>query len=342
MEELRCRKYVVVNNGVFIFAPYSYRIFFMPTVFNNCAATVANFINQTRTHLCVAVCWFTHPRLFQLLQKAAKSGIRIQVVVNHDQVNFHPKGLDFIGLQRLGAEIFAYGGPNLLHYKFAVSDHKRVLTGSYNWTKAEQLDCLTTIECPDTARDFLLAFREATKSCQTLNEIRDIPPKIVHFSSLFQPRVWTANDLKKRIISGAKLWLVRIKDEATWDMSLNEMQHILMTKHHFYFHPKNGDWDDLTFQKWLSLAGLGPSLKNLLHRYCSLIEMGDILVAILADSTLLGAGVVASEPRFDNDRFTRHIQWIPVLKRKIIQNEPPKGPLVQPFKGAGMAIAAML
>jgi len=79
-----------------------------------------------------------------------------------------------------------------------------------------------------------------------------------------------------------------------------------------------------------------------LHRYCSLVETGDILVALLADNTLLGAGVVASEPRFDHDRFTRHIQWIPASKRDIIQHVTLKGPLVQPFKGAGMAIAALL
>jgi hypothetical protein len=314
----------------------------MPTVFHDCTTTVIRFISESRTHLCVAVCWFIHPILFNHLLKAAKSGVKVQLAINHDQINFHPKGLDFTRLESYGAEVFAYGGPNLLHYKFAVSDRKKVLTGSFNWTKAEQLDCLTTIECPDTVHVFLSAFREVIESCQTLSQIRNVPPKTVQFSTLFQPLVWTAKDLKKRIISGSKLWLVKIHDEASWDISLNEMQHVLMTKHHFYFPSQNGDWDDALFQKWLSLAGLGPSLRSLLHRYCSRIKIGDILVAVLPDGTLSGAGVVASEPRFDQGRFARFIQWIPVRQRVNFVAEPAIGPIIQPFKGAGMAVAALL
>ncbi len=132
----------------------------MTSFFGKCAPTVVHFIRSANIDLAIAVCWFTHPDIFKALLGAAQRGVRIRLAINYDQVNFNAAGLDFAQLERTGATVLAFGGEVLLHAKFAVADGQKVLTGSFNWTRTDNLDCITVLENYATAAQFDAAFGE--------------------------------------------------------------------------------------------------------------------------------------------------------------------------------------
>ncbi len=56
--------------------------------FRACAESVASFLARAKESLQIAVCWFTHPEIYNVLLNQAKAGLNVQLIVNYDQINF--------------------------------------------------------------------------------------------------------------------------------------------------------------------------------------------------------------------------------------------------------------
>jgi phosphatidylserine/phosphatidylglycerophosphate/cardiolipin synthase-like enzyme len=92
----------------------------------------------------VAMYAFTSRVLAKALLRARKRGVKIRVVLDGNDESEYSKGFYLLrkgidlrytrGRRRRGRQA-SYG---LMHDKFAVIDHRRVLTGSYNWTASAE------------------------------------------------------------------------------------------------------------------------------------------------------------------------------------------------------------
>lgn len=122
--------------------------------FQNCDQTVISFFDTAQNSLLVGMCWFTHPVIFQSVQRACARKVSVKIMLDYDHINFQPRGLDFGALEKAGAIVMGFTGPGLLHYKFAIADGCRVLSGSYNWTRTEQYDHLAVVLDADLAAQF--------------------------------------------------------------------------------------------------------------------------------------------------------------------------------------------
>jgi phosphatidylserine/phosphatidylglycerophosphate/cardiolipin synthase-like enzyme len=111
-----------------------------------CAEHVLRQIDQANKELLIAIYAFTSDELAGALARAKRRGVNVQVVLDRefDSRNEHSKG-KFLEDQKIPVRRISGSKPNapasdagLMHQKFAVIDRKKLLTGSYNWTRAAE------------------------------------------------------------------------------------------------------------------------------------------------------------------------------------------------------------
>jgi hypothetical protein len=315
--------------------------------FQHCAAAVIAFINAARFNLQVAICWFTHPSIFQALLEACSRGVSVKIMINFDQVNFRAEGLNFKALENSGAAVLAYTGQALLHHKCAVADDCRVLTGSYNWTRSEQCDHVVIIQDSLLALQFARALEDTVGRCKTLAQLQNTPPKQVIFAQLHQPTLWDIQALRKNIVSGAKTWLVVAKSKSEWHAWTTEQRHYFRVNIGKNTWDNEGTWDESNFRRWRLTTTNRPTAKRLITRYCLRVQMGDVFTAVDPSGLLLGTGIVHSHPELTAEippLFSRAVLWITLPQTSSEHIQLPKLPkgVIQPYRGSALALLATL
>lgn len=108
------------------------QVFFSPGY--QCVAAIQRFIQQTAHHLDVCVFTVADDRLTQTLLAAHQRGVRVRLITDNDKLL--DRGSDVRELHQAGIPVRIDQTANHMHHKFAVADHRAVLTGSYNWTRS--------------------------------------------------------------------------------------------------------------------------------------------------------------------------------------------------------------
>jgi hypothetical protein len=316
--------------------------------FQHCADTVVTFINATKHTLLIGVCWFTHPAIYSALKHANARKVQIKLVLNYDQINFHPKGLDFEDLEKFGALVFGYTGPGLLHHKFAVSDNCRVLTGSFNWTQTNQCDHLVILNDAALAAQFKVAVDNISAKCLRLIELRQVQPRQISFAHLYRPALWSVHDLRKGVISGANVWIVLAKTEQDWQQWIGNQRHILPYKSKGPLRMDQDVWDEQSFRNGLLSSAFSQAVRNILIRYCLRLQMGDILVSVSVTGNLLGVGIVGAGPELNSEMpnvVSRFVQWLVVndsaAEINTVRTPMPTTPIAR-HKGSALALISIL
>ena len=87
----------------------------------------------------IAVAWFTNDLLFQPLLLKLGAGVRVELILNKDDINCSSDNeIDFDEFVNAGGILRWNDTKQLLHDKFCIIDNNIVIYGSYNWTnKAE-------------------------------------------------------------------------------------------------------------------------------------------------------------------------------------------------------------
>jgi len=107
-----------------------------------CSNHLVRELSQAQKEILVAVYAFTSEELAWALAKARQRGVKVQVVLDQE-FDANNESSKRLLLEQQGVPVRRVSGlstPNrergagLMHQKFAVIDHKVVLTGSYNWT----------------------------------------------------------------------------------------------------------------------------------------------------------------------------------------------------------------
>ena len=287
------------------------------TCFSNCSELVSAFVRSARHSLRIAVCWFTHPDLFLLVHEHIKAGVNTTLLLNYDQVNFHPQGLDFFGLEKAGAEVSGFCGPGLLHHKFAVADERCVLSGSYNWTRAEHFDHLVWQENGAMAQAFLEEFERLKTRCAPLSELRHTPARAISFQQLHRPVWCSPADIRRRIIAGAKVWTTALpaRVKGLWQQCLREQSHILLCSGLMqgYWEGRRL-WNEQAFRTWMA-DRVHVQGGRIAVAYCLRMQIGDVLVAVGSQGRVLGVGIVGSDPEPSGiypGEMRRYVSWLPL------------------------------
>ena len=96
---------------------------------------------QTRDHadIDIAVFHITSYGIKSALKKALKRGVQIRIVTDQGQSEDIHSVIGLLMEDGFAVKLFKGKGRNgLMHNKFAVFDHKLLLTGSYNWTETAE------------------------------------------------------------------------------------------------------------------------------------------------------------------------------------------------------------
>lgn len=300
--------------------------------FDDCARAVDAFIERAQRQLAIAICWFTHPGLFERLLERQRQGVAITLALNFDQINFHPEALPFGLIEQLGGRVYAFAGPELLHHKFALADGSRVLQGSYNWTRSRHCDYLTEIVDGAIAAEFEQALAQLLPRCLPLAQVASRPVRQVSFMQLHQPGCWSADDMRRLIVQGSRVWVVRFPARAavSWAQCFREQRHYAPGRANLsgYWAISRG-WEEASFREWLSRQPPNAALR-LAARYCLRLRTTDVLLAVDAAGRPLGMGVADAgpEPAPNLAPCSRQVWWL---------RWPPGTPLPMPL-GAGAAL----
>lgn len=311
--------------------------------FKNNEKAVGQFLYTTQKEIDIAICWFSNPLLFSILLKSLKKGVKVRLIVQFDQANFHQKGLPFDELVKYGAEVNVFNQDQLLHHKFAISDNEKLLTGSYNWTRTKHADNVLIIENETIVRNYKKEFDLLWQRTEPLSLHKGIQPPSPAFFKLLKPNLWNEYDLRYSIIKGAKVWLATYSEseKELWHRSLKMQRHFL--KGDFdYFEKHQGVWDISLFNSWVNELTVEP--RRLLKRYCGKLCKSDVIISAKKNGKLLAAGLIDSNPlpsQVEGYSFSRYVQWFEFPKDTHPLERIPKG-IFTSYRDSGLKIVAAL
>ena len=118
-------------------AESSQKVYFSPN--GQVKDRIVNEINNTKTSIDIAVFNFTSSGLKTALKKALKKGVSIRIITDQGQSEDIHSAVGSLLQDGFKIKIVKGKGRNgLMHNKFAIFDHKLLLTGSYNWTETAE------------------------------------------------------------------------------------------------------------------------------------------------------------------------------------------------------------
>ena len=70
---------------------------------------ITQYIENSKSEICIAVAWFTHRDLFYAISRALDRNVKVSVILIDDIINRGPNGLDFATLIAQGIIAFLEG-----------------------------------------------------------------------------------------------------------------------------------------------------------------------------------------------------------------------------------------
>jgi len=306
--------------------------------FQHLPAVICRRLDEARSRIQIAVCWFSHRDIFDVLLKKQRNGVVIDLLLEYDSQNIRAQGLDFSIFIKLGGNLYAYRDSALMHHKFALIDEGLLLTGSFNWTYNSNAENLIATDAPELVLAFREEFNRLKACCVQIRKINPAAVKVFANYPLFQNTHFQLSDLRKRISGGAVVWWVRLgREPGNW-------------AGHFKAHRLPIDakgllrsywtawrrWDPEFFDDWWRPEGAaqvkaanGRALRTLIRR----MQVGDLVLAIVERQQLVGLGIIQSEPKpADTPGFStyREVQWL-----RVVPDAPLFLPKPMPYGQAG-------
>ncbi|WP_430405989.1 phospholipase D-like domain-containing protein [Fluviicola sp.] len=134
----------------------------LEVVFEQQKQKIIHELTQARFIIWVAVAWFTLDDIYELLVQKSEAGLDVRIVISKDEINKSASEKYSTKLNIKGYPKFGAYNDNFMHNKFCVIDLKKVIHGSYNWSKRAEYN-KETIEIIDdrkTAERFSEEFKK--------------------------------------------------------------------------------------------------------------------------------------------------------------------------------------
>lgn len=284
--------------------------------FQNLPAILCRHLARAEQRIRVAVCWFSHRDIFDVLLQKLRAGVAVELILEYDSQNIQPRGLDFQKWIKLGGLLYAYRDTALMHHKFALVDDRLLLTGSYNWTYTGNAENLVVMDDPGLIAAFHGEFNRLKSLSVPIRKIRPAEVKAFAAFPLFQNTHFQLTDLRRRISAGAGVWWVNMgRHPEAWGVHFRE--HRMPFDHTGLLRPywtAYRFWDENLLPDIMGENKAGParSVRQLARRMC----VGDVVLAIAKRREIRALGVVQSDPRpFAGEHWTtcRDVQWLRVI-----------------------------
>ncbi len=128
---------------------------------------IIDSIKSAEFSIWVAMAWFTDKEIANEILQKHWAGLNVQVIVNDDEntakygLNFDTKGVEYYKISPSSP-----WGEKIMHNKFCIIDFKKVIHGSYNWTKNASYnnESITVTESRELAEDFSSQFIQLKNS----------------------------------------------------------------------------------------------------------------------------------------------------------------------------------
>ncbi|PGR82059.1 hypothetical protein COC43_03270 [Bacillus thuringiensis] len=119
--------------------------------FKNHQDKISQALLNTKNELLIAVAWISFDLYKDIFIRLAKNGVKIKIIVNDDYINNrHNECIEL--LKEEGIKIkklrTAYAN-NFMHHKFCIIDGKKLLIGSFNWSKNAKFNFENLLEIED-------------------------------------------------------------------------------------------------------------------------------------------------------------------------------------------------
>jgi len=138
---------------------YKAEVFFCPE--DNCASQLISHIDSAEEEIVIAIYSFTLDEVSEALGRARERGVSVRVVFDYQQASSQYSEDE--KLIDVGVAVKIKDGSGLMHNKFTVIDGKKVLTGSFNYSKngdTKNDENLVLIVSEKIAKQYLLEFEE--------------------------------------------------------------------------------------------------------------------------------------------------------------------------------------
>lgn len=103
--------------------------------FTNIRSQILRLLDKANEEVDIAMAWFTSSELFSSILSCIERGVKVQLVLLDNPINFMEYAPDFNKFIEAGGLLkIAKPDNGFMHHKFCIIDGKYVITGSYNWT----------------------------------------------------------------------------------------------------------------------------------------------------------------------------------------------------------------
>lgn len=100
----------------------------------DCKSTIIQQLENASSNIQICVFTISDNDITKAIMKAYDRGVHVTIITDNDKTN--DRGSDVYHLLRHGIEVRVDNTSNHMHHKFAIFDAKRLITGSFNWTRS--------------------------------------------------------------------------------------------------------------------------------------------------------------------------------------------------------------
>ena len=316
--------------------------------FQDIPALLCGYLIQAQWSIQVAVCWFSHREIFEVLLNRLRAGVQVALLLEYDTQNIRSDGLDFQSFIQQGGHLFAGLEARLMHHKFAIVDNRLLLSGSFNWTYNSNAENLLILPDAALVRAFQEEFTRLKSMAKRIFRVRQADAKVFAAFPLFENTQFPLVDLRKSIGAGAGVWTVRID-------RLKRTYNTLFSQHFLPFDAAGllssywsayRMWDERFFDEEMARlqnAYVSGTVLRDLRCWARRIKTGDVVLATEKKTrSLLAIGVVQSHPqRFEEKGFSsfRAVQWLEILSdQAYLLPEKFSGQGVTRYRGSALRV----
>lgn len=101
---------------------------------DHCWQRIASLLKSSRHSIDICVFTITDDRITSAILDAHGRKVAVRIITDNDKA--FDRGSDVERLARAGVDVCVDRTRHHMHHKFAIFDRKRLLTGSYNWTRS--------------------------------------------------------------------------------------------------------------------------------------------------------------------------------------------------------------
>ena len=104
---------------------------------DDCVGRIVDLLSVAKQTVDICVFTITDNRISDAVASAHRRGVRVRIISDDDKA--FDKGSDISHLRSQGIDCRVDKTKHHMHHKFAIFDHRLLLTGSYNWTRSAAL-----------------------------------------------------------------------------------------------------------------------------------------------------------------------------------------------------------